>query len=739
VEGHIEGGLEAGLLIGLLAGEPDLDGHVEQERQVGTKTTGRERLQLAQSRQGEAAAVTLVGERGVGMSGVQDEETAGQRRPDDLGHELRTRCAEQQRIGPRIERRVVGQVVQEDAADALADRRAARLASGEGLDPERLQGGAEPLRHQRLARAIGTLHGDEPPAPGPIVASVHGGECTRRGSDAPCPERDSMPPMSRLERLSTPRARRRSRLGATIAGIGLALAVPALVDAHPLGNFTVNHYAGIRVEADRVIVDVVIDLAEIPTFQEKLRIDTDGDGMVSDEEAEAERTAACPRLAPEVALTVGGRSMELVAVAAGLDFPPGAAGLETMRLVCTYTAGLPAPLAPGTALTFSDRSNLDRVGWREVTVTGSGVTIGGDLPGVSVSNRLTAYPSKLLSRPLQVGSVTFTASPGGSTLDPLSVPETHPLPGAAPLYPMPASAVDRAVPGAGSAIEPAVGASTASIAPGPAVAGGAVPGGVGADVAGLLGTEDLTPLVLVGSLVAAMALGAGHALTPGHGKTLMGAYLVGTRGTAVHAIALGLSVTVSHTLGIVVLAAIVVGLRGVLPPETFDRLAPIASGLLVLGIGTWLVLGQLRDRLAPSGVVEDDQANGHGASEHGHAHDHSRPAGGTPSLTWRSLFILGLAGGIIPSTNALIILLATIASGRAAFGLVLVVAFGLGMAAVLAGTGLGLVLARDRLANVSARPSLARVAGYAPLAAGLVVFSLGIYLTTQAVGVGPTL
>jgi ABC-type nickel/cobalt efflux system permease component RcnA len=292
-----------------------------------------------------------------------------------------------------------------------------------------------------------------------------------------------------------------------------------------------------------------------------------------------------------------------------------------------------------------------------------------------------------------------------------------------------------------------------------AVAAGAVPGGVGADIAGLLQTGDLTPLVLLGSLVAATALGAGHALTPGHGKTLMGAYLVGTRGTALHAVALGLSVTVSHTLGIVVLAAIVILFRGVLPAETFDRVAPVVSGILVLGIGTWLVADQLGQRRAMPGASIRERPHGHDHPHHdghpgrrdrdhdpgpGRTHGHDvhrdlRDRSPRPSLTWRSLFVLGLAGGVIPSTNALIILLATIATGRAVYGLVLVVAFGLGMALVLGGVGLGLVLARDRLDGLPSSTHLGRVAAYAPLMAGIAVFTLGLYLTTQAVGVTPTL
>ncbi len=582
-----------------------------------------------------------------------------------------------------------------------------------------------------------------------------------------------MPPMTQAQATVPARRRRRGRFGAVGAGIALALLLPALALAHPLGNFTINHYAGIRVEPTRVILDVVIDQAEIPTFQEKLRIDTDGDGSVSDDEIEAERSTACPILAESLTLTVDGAVQPLTPVAAGLSFPPGAAGLETMRLACTYTATLPHGLAAATQVTFRDTSHGERLGWREIVATGSGVTVdAGDLPTSSRSARLTAYPKDLLTQPLDVRSASFTASPGGPTLAPLVVPDATPLPGAPALYPIatvasgtggsvagggpmptgagaPGAALPASTPGAGAGIQA------------PTVEGaGAVPGGVGAEVSGLLQTRDLTPFVLLGSLLAAMALGAGHALTPGHGKTLMGAYLVGTRGTAVHAVALGLSVTVSHTLGILVLAAVVIALRDVFSPEAFNRLAPIASGLLVIGIGGWLLISQVRAHrervVTRSGI--DDPGHDHD-HDHGHDHDHAASVAPTTvdgmhshggvahshlppvgsSVSWRSLFVLGLAGGIIPSTNALIILLATIATGRAVYGLVLVVAFGLGMAVVLGGVGLGLVFARGRMDTLPASSSLGRVAVYAPIMAGVLVLSLGIYLTTQAVGVAPSL
>ena len=315
--------------------------------------------------------------------------------------------------------------------------------------------------------------------------------------------------------------------------------MPAVALAHPLGNFTINHYAGIRVESDRVILDVVIDQAEIPTFQEKLRIDTDSDGSVSDSEAEAERIGACPTLASTLSLTVAGQRLPLVPVAAGLSFPPGAAGLETMRLACTYVAALPAPLTTGSAVAFSDGSHKERLGWREVVVTGSGATVSaGGLPSSSVSKRLMTYPQDLLSSPLDLRSVSFSVRPGGPTLPPFSVPDAQPLPGAAALYPTDPGAAKGTAP-------PGTTVSPASVPASPAVTTGsaAVPGGVGGDIAGLLQTRTSRRSCSSARCLRRWPSAPDTPITPGHGKTLMGAYLVGTRGTAVQPWP-GLSVTV---------------------------------------------------------------------------------------------------------------------------------------------------------------------------------------------------
>jgi ABC-type nickel/cobalt efflux system permease component RcnA len=260
------------------------------------------------------------------------------------------------------------------------------------------------------------------------------------------------------------------------------------------------------------------------------------------------------------------------------------------------------------------------------------------------------------------------------------------------------------------------------------------------ELPGIFRAAELSPFVVLVALATAAALGAGHALTPGHGKTLMAAYLVGTRGSARHALALGLSVSASHTVGILVLAAVIVAATDVIAPDAVVRWAPVVAAISIAVIGGWMLLGEIRRRrVGPRHGRERGHEHPH---EHGHdhrrEHDHAHPAPGA-TITWRGLFLLGLAGGLIPSTSALLILLGSIAAGRPAFGFVLVVAFGLGMAAVMAGVGLALVAARDRFDRIQAGGGLGRVREAVPLVAAVVVLGFGVVLTAQALSAVPAL
>ncbi len=573
--------------------------------------------------------------------------------------------------------------------------------------------------------------------------------------------------------------------GAALIGAFVAVfLMPAVASAHPLGNFTINHYAGIRVEPDRIDLDVVIDEAEIPTFGERQRIDTDGSGTLSDEEIEAERQVACGRLGPSLELSVEGTSLPLTVVAAGLSFPAGAAGLATMRLVCEYVATPVVPLAAGATIHYADPSNADHLGWHEIVATGDGTTlVPKGIPTTSISKRLTAYPPALIPKPLAVSSATITATPGGpATVDPcvpdafsLAAPSTAeaafgcaPPAGALPGAAASPGAAERPDPAASAAPEPIAEAPAAYVPAAQAPAAGApadgvvaaVPGGVGADVSGLLETRDVTPTVLVLSLLTAIALGAAHALTPGHGKTVMAAYLVGTRGTSRQALGLGLTVTASHTLGVLGLAAVILAFH-VVAPESYNHVAGIVAGLIVVAIGGWLVASQVAGRIRAGGTDSTAAPHGH-THAHGHAHPHgpmahshepgedqphpdheattSAPGPTTEApVSRRSLFALGLFGGLVPSVNALIILLAALTTGRAAYGFVLVVAFGAGMALVLSGIGLGLVHAGRWMGGRPKSSLPARLFAIVPAVSAVVILLVGLYVTSQAILGTPTL
>jgi nickel/cobalt exporter len=553
-------------------------------------------------------------------------------------------------------------------------------------------------------------------------------------------------------------ARRRLAVGAALVA---TLLIPAVVAAHPLGNFTINHYAGLRIEPERIVLDVVIDEAEIPAFQHRQTLDLDADGSVSDEELEAGRAATCVDLAGDLDLAVDGAPRPLTLTAAGLSFPLGASGLSTLRLVCTYEAPLASPndTAGPTRIAFTDRSWPDRLGWREIVVSGDGVAVSavdGELRADSPSARLTAYPDDLISQPLADLAVTIDAVADATVEAPsLEIADAAPLAAGAGAGAGGNSPPDSGEPAGPSARPAAVASPMPTTAPVAAARPAVIPGGIGGEIPAIFAATDVTPFVLLLSLATAAVLGAGHALTPGHGKTLMAAYLVGTRGRPLHAVGLGLSVSVSHTVGILVLAAVVIGAADILPPDLVVRIAPLVAAVSILAIGGWMLAGEWRRRRAATVAEPHGHDHDHAqAHDHDHAHEHRAdsglehshggrrhshaPAPGT-TITWRGLFALGLAGGLIPSTSALLILLGAIAAGRPGFGFVLVVAFGLGMAAVMAAIGLALVLARERLDRVPSDGGLGRLREAIPLAAAVLVFGFGIWLTVQAMAAAPVL
>jgi len=484
---------------------------------------------------------------------------------------------------------------------------------------------------------------------------------------------------------SRPAGRRaRHRLAARAAVLGTVvtalLLVPAgAASAHPLGNFTVNRYSGLRVQPDRLVVDYVVDMAEIPAFQTRQTLDADADGTVSGAEAAAWRGRECPRLAGRLSAQVDGRALRFTASGARLAFPPGQGGLTTLRLECELAAPLAAAGGSHT-LRYQDGNADGRIGWREVTAAGDRTTVErADVPARSASARLAAYPEDLLRSPLDQDRATVRFRPGGA-----------PLRG-----------------GDG------IGAQRRSSQP------------VGVDRAtaaftALVARQHLTVGFALLALALAGVLGAAHALAPGHGKTVMAAYLVGLRGSVRQAAAIGGIVTATHTAGVLLLG-VVLGASRALAPERVYPLLGLASGLLLAGVGLTLLRRAVR---------------GH---RHGHAHGpgtHTHPVGADaePGMSRRGLVALGFAGGLVPSPSAVVVLLGASALGHAWFGMLLVVAYGAGMAATLTGLGLFLLRARrsvDRRVALR-RPGWAALAGrLLPLATASLIVVAGLLVAAQ--------
>jgi nickel/cobalt exporter len=454
-----------------------------------------------------------------------------------------------------------------------------------------------------------------------------------------------------------------------------ALAAPASALAHPLGNFTINRYSRIEPSGGRIYVLYVLDLAEIPTFQARAELTSQG--------RERYAAALSARIARGLRLTVDGRSFRLRELKHELAFPPGQAGLRTTRLELLLST---RPLSPGrpARLVYRDTNFAGRLGWKEIVVRGdSGARVlSASAPSASVSEELLAYPKDLLASPLDVTSANARIAPGSGA-------------GAAPRL-SPPSVLDRRA---------------------------AVRNVGDSGFASLIGRGHLSLLVILASLAAALFWGAAHALSPGHGKTIIAAYLVGQRGKVRHAAYLGGIVTVTHTIGVFALGLVTLALSQFIVPDQLYPWLNLTSGLLVVGIGASVFLSRFRKRLA--------HARAHA---HGHAHDHHHGQGShshTPTEPGlRGLLAVGVSGGLLPCPSALVVLLAAISLHRIAFGLLLILAFSAGLALTITGIGLVAVFAKRAFTRMSFQ---GRVVSLLPALSALVILAAGLVMTLHAI------
>jgi ABC-type nickel/cobalt efflux system permease component RcnA len=438
--------------------------------------------------------------------------------------------------------------------------------------------------------------------------------------------------------------------------------------AHPLGNFSVNHLTKVQVSRDRVDVLYVLDQAEIPTFQER---------GLSQGEVLARKRAEVER---HLTLEVNGRVVPLqTAAPARIELSGGQGGLEVTRVEVPLGARVSDPRR----VVLRDETFEGRPGWKAVVAApGDGTAVRSTTPSGDPTNGLRTYPEDSLSSPLDQRQAVLAVRPGGGTLE---APES---------------------PGADATTTSSRGSDGLT--------------GVFSDAA----SGEGVPILL---LLAAFGWGALHALSPGHGKAMVAAYLIGTRGTARHAVGLGATVTVTHTIGVFALGLVTLLLSQYILPEDLFPWLTLVSGLLVVLVG----VGVLRARIKSARARRaHEHAHRHAHDDHHDHHHHGHHHHPPDRVTWKGLVAMGAAAGLIPCPSALVVLLGAIAQHQVALGLLLIVAFSAGLAVTLTALGLAVVFSRRALARVSVP---AGVSAALPALSALVIVGVGFLLTAQAV------
>ncbi len=393
-------------------------------------------------------------------------------------------------------------------------------------------------------------------------------------------------------------------------------------------------------------ISVSADRVDVSYVLDEAEIPTFQQRAVADAELLRGKQAVVGR---RLVLTVDGERVPLRGTGT-IAHPEGAGGLRTTRVELALSAAVDDPRR----VELRDGTFPGRVGWKAVVVRpGEGTAVRTGAPADDPTDGLRRYPEDLLSSPSDVRAATLEVRPGDGTVD-----------------------------GAATDVE-----------------------------AGERGEDGLTKAfadaaagrgVLIVLLLTAFAWGAIHALSPGHGKAMVAAYLVGTRGTARHAVALGATVTATHTIGVFALGAVALLLSQYVLPEQLYPWLNLASAALVLVVGGAVLRSRFR------------------AAKHHHHHHHHH------DLSWRGIVGMGTAAGLIPCPSALVVLLGAVAQEEIALGMLLVAAFSAGLAATLTMLGLAVV----RAARL---PLPGRVTAALPTLSALLIVGVGVVLTVQAV------
>ena len=493
--------------------------------------------------------------------------------------------------------------------------------------------------------------------------------------------------------------------------VGLVLIAPRPVVAHPMGNFSISHFAGFRIEAGAVEIRYILDMAEIPTFQEMQTT-----GIVAapdDRRVTAYLASKAEALKGGLVITLNGRPLPLTTESDSVIFPPGAGNLPTMKIGVVYTASLAGVACPCT-IEYRDGNFPERAGWKEVVAAaGPGATlIVSTAADVSRSQELANYPTDLINSPPQdlSAKLTFVLAPGwptgaaASTSDHLGSTGAEAamksnLGGAVKLRPQMRAPK---LPGIRDGLR---GTDLSSAKARPV----SMPTAASPEKLTLEANKQGTPrnsftelmtsnqwglwFMLSAALIAA-ALGGLHALEPGHGKTIVAAYLVGSQGTAAHALVLGLIVTATHTAGVYALGFITLYASRYIVPDHLYPWLGIVSGLTIAFLGLYMLRcrlaghheghehhhhhglwGHRHDHSHSDGHIHaEDAKHDRQSHPHHHEHPHNPPHSHTHQhphdhahnleyshgterpFSYRQLMTLGVTGGIVPCPAALVVL-----------------------------------------------------------------------------------
>jgi nickel/cobalt exporter len=491
-----------------------------------------------------------------------------------------------------------------------------------------------------------------------------------------------------------------------------------LLMGHPLGNFSANHYMRFEVGPRGINMRYVMDLAEIPTFE--LLRDWGLDRNSSRAEMERKAADQARIWMGNLSLRVDGTPVHPVLGGADVVIADGAGNLPILRITLQMklreTSG---------RVEYEDHNYEGRAGWKEIVIAASNARLkSSSQSDQDRSNGLTAYPPDPMLAPPQDLRAAFEW-----TVDAPVITDGRPTKPSAPLIlliPQPASKA--ALPSS---------AATAKNAPAGAVIRNDF-------LSRTLHRADIPLKILLAALIVAFGLGAAHALTPGHGKTIVAAYLVGSRGTMKHAVFLGLMVTLTHTISVFALGLATLFLFHFIVPERITEILGVISGLSIAIIGGGMLWKRVSaQRIGHRHDHYHDHPHTHDPA-HRHAHDHGHytahhhgpgdhthvPEG---EITWGSLTTLAISGGLVPCESALVLLLGAIALGRVGLGLLLLISFSLGLAGVLMGIG-AIVLSTKRVLPKRTRNGSDPWMRWTPIASAGVVVLLGVIMTGVSLG-----